>query len=577
MFRLSASVFIFAILTFYSPLEASSGVKGDRADYIIVGVGTAGGLMAKQLTDDKKTSVIALHSGSNFTGSFILKYGKNTLFSVAATLLGSPPPFNPDDLPLPPDVRQQLQDLIDLTATTAKPLYETGKTIPQPNANDDELLWVIPLPEGGGSAVNAGAWCRGTKQLYAQWEAITESGEWSVSRIMNIYKELENYTGKTPNKNSRGHDGPLQVIQNQSSTLSKVFTQAEINATGAPFVVDYNNPNTPIGISPHLQLTRDGDQGYYRISSVSSFLNEDVVNSNGKGVQGRKLQVYLGSRALRVIWNGNTAIGVEYFQNGATKKVYANKGVIVCAGLRSSPFLLSSGVGPAALLNSLGIPVIKDNPNVGSGLADQPHVITLFSSNPNDSNSEGNSPFSQIAWLEDPAHILPGRQLRLTTVDVIPGITPALFDLCQPLSRGSVSINSANPMDPPVIDFGILSNPSDLDLFVRGFQIYIKNINGALQAIDPAYQLLFPDPSILDDTPALQEFIRSSIESNMHFQSHCRMAPEIDGGVVDSHGRVYGTNHLIVADNSINPLCMDGSPMATGYMVAANIARLLGY
>ncbi len=162
---------------------------------------------------------------------------------------------------------------------------------------------------------------------------------------------------------------------------------------------------------------------------------------------------------------------------------------------------------------------------------------------------------------------------------MIPGLTPALFNLCQPLSRGSITINSADPLAPPVIDYGILSNPSDLNLYVSGFQTYIKNINIQLQAIDPAYQLIFPDPAILEPgaTATLEAFIRSSIEANMHFQSHCRMAPLIQGGVVDSNGRVYGVNNLLIADNSINPLCMDGSPMATGYLVAANIARLLGY
>src|SRR5579872_616417 len=108
-----------ALLGLFS-LEAS-GVKGNRADYIIVGVGTAGGVLAKKLTDDMQTSVIGLHSGSNFTGSFILKYGKNTLFSVASTLLGSPVPFTPDNLDLPPEIQQELQDLIDLTKVTAQP------------------------------------------------------------------------------------------------------------------------------------------------------------------------------------------------------------------------------------------------------------------------------------------------------------------------------------------------------------------------------------------------------------------------------------------------------------------------
>jgi len=565
-----------ALLAIFSTQSLHS-FSGNRADYVIVGVGTAGGLMAKKLSDDKKTSVIALHTGQNFTNSFILKYGKNTLFSVAATLLGDPPPFDVSDLDLPPDLQQQLQDLIDLTATTAKPLYEKGFTPPQPNQDDEVLFWVIPLPEGGGSIINAGALCRGTNQLYADWEAIA-GPQWAPGLIMNIYKELEHYRGKTTNRGIHGYNGPLEVIQNPNSQLAKVFTQAVVNGTGTPFVYDYNDPNTPIGASSQIQLTRSGEEGYYRVSSVSAFLNENVVNSKGKGVDGRKLQIFLNSFALRTIWNGTTAVGVEYIQDGVVKQVFANKGVIVCAGLRSSTFLMYSGIGDPAVLTPLAIPVIYDNPNVGQALVDQAHVITMWTSNPNDSNSNGNSPFASIAWLPDPTGVRPGRQLRFTTVDVIPGVTPALFDIVQPQSMGTISINSVNPLDPPVINFNYLDpTTTDLDLFVNGFTTYIQNINTAIQAIDPSYQLILPPPDIFGDPLLLAAFIEAQIEANMHFQGHCRMAPLADGGVVDSNGSVYGVSNLYVADNSINPSCMDGSPMATGYMVAYNIARMLGY
>lgn len=565
------------LLSFSTNDLASQPKSGNTADYIIVGVGTAGAVLAKRLSDDKKTSVIALHSGKNFNNSFIIKYSKNTLFSVLASLIGATPPFDPAMLNLPPAFKQQLQDLLQLTSTTAKPLYETGLTTPQPNANNRELLWVIPLPEGGATSINAGAWCRGTNQLYSQWEAIA-GPEWSVDRILQTYKELEDYVGKTHNPNARGKNGPLKVLQvSPPSMLSKVFTQAVIDATGFPFVLDYNDPKTPVGVSTQLQLTRRGHKGFYRISSATAFLNHHVMKSDGRGVHGRKLRVFFNSNALKTIWEGNKAVGVEYVQEGKNKKVYAKKGVIVCGGLRSSPFLLCSGVGPAALLNSLNIPVIFDNPNVGQGLADQPHVIILFASNPKDSDTNANSPFSQIAWLPAPGGDPTQRQIRIATLDVIPGLTGAFVDLCQPLSRGSVSINSANPLAPPIIDVGELSNPSDLALFVSAFQTYIKAINIELQKIDPSYRLIFPDPAILDDTALLTDFIKEQIEPNMHFQSHCRMAPLNQGGVVNSFGGVYGVQNLFVADDSIVPLCMDGSPMASAYLIAANIARLLGH
>lgn len=559
------------------PLQAkSSGVEGNTADFVIVGIGSAGGLMAKKLTDDKKTSVIALHSGQNFTNSFIIKYAKNTAFSVLSVLLGSPLPFDPASLDLSPAIKAELVAFLNLSDDAVRPLYETGASTPQPNADDRQILWAIPLPLAGGTSVNAGAWCRGTRQLYSQWESIA-GPEWSVNNIFAIYNELEKYHGKTTNPYGRGHHGPISVRQDHVSKLSAVFTAAEIKATGTPFVLDYNDAQTPIGVSAQFQLTRKGDDSFYRVSSATAFLNHDVMKSDGTGVDGRKLQVLFESTGLRTIWDGNKAVGVEYLQNGVQKQVFARKGVIVCAGLRSSPFLMYSGVGPSGLLTSLGIPVKFDNPNVGQNLADQQNTVMIFASNPNDSNVKGNGIFSQISWLPAPGGDPLSRQIRISTVDIIPGITAAILDLVQPLSRGSVSINSADPLAHPVIDLGVLSNPNDLDLFVSAYMTYVKQINIQLQQIDPLYELIYPDPAILDDPILVAEFVKGAVGSNLHFQSHCRMAPLAQGGVVDSTGRVYGVQNLFVADNSINPQDMDGSPMATAYLVAANIARLLGY
>ena len=165
--------------------------------------------------------------------------------------------------------------------------------------------------------------------------------------------------------------------------------------------------------------------------------------------------------------------------------------------------------------------------------------------------------------------------MRISTITTIPGFTISFVDLLQPLSRGNIIINSANPLDPPIIDAGELSNSADFTLFQSVFQTYIKNINIALQAIDPKYQLVFPDQATLNDPTALDAFIRAEVDVTQHYQSHCRMAPFDQGGVVDSTGHVYGVRNLIVADDSIVPQDMDGSPMASAYLIGANIAQIL--
>jgi choline dehydrogenase-like flavoprotein len=521
--------------------------KSARADYVIVGVGTAGAVLAKRLTDDKKTSVIALHIGENLTEDPLIKFSVNAGITVLDALIG--PPF-----------------------------YKNGLTIPQPNADNRQLLWVLATPEGGASSINAGAYCRGTNQVYAQWEAIA-GPKWSVDRVLGIYKKLETYNGETPNPAARGYHGPIDVRQVQDPIPVAIkFTEATIAATDFPFVFDYNDPQTPIGVSAQFQYTQNGPDGEFRVSSVNAFLNEKVVTLNGRGINGRKLRILFNSTGLRTMWKGNKAVGVEYLQNGKMKQVFAKKGVIVCCGLKSSFFLLHSGVGPRSLLESFNIPVVFDNPNVGQGLADQPSLRMIFTSNPDDTPLfPTNGLFAQISWLPAP---IPGsdqtiRELRLATASPIPGFTLSILDLCQPRSRGSISINSADPLADPIINLGTLTQPEDLTILQAGLQVYMKDINEAFKLIDPSYELIFPDPAILDNSALVQDFIKENIGCNQHFQSHCRMAPQAQGGVVDSTGHVYGVQNLIVADGSVVPLCMDGSPMASAYLIAANIAEEL--
>ena len=186
-----------------------------------------------------------------------------------------------------------------------------------------------------------------------------------------------------------------------------------------------------------------------------------------------------------------------------------------------------------------------------------------------------NSIFSQIALLPALGGDPTIREVRITTSNPIPGLAFAVVDLVQPLSRGRITINSFNPFDPPVIDDGMLSNPADLALYVQTFQTYVKNINTTLHAMDEKYELIFPPPALLDDVDLLTAFIQETVQPCQCWQCHCRMAPLEQGGVVNSIGQVYGVEGLYVADNSVNPVAMDGTPMATGYLVAANIARLL--
>ncbi len=546
------SLFLFSLVLSQKQSALSKAIQNKYcqtsiADYIVIGVGTAGAAVTKMLTDDLQTSVIALHSGENLTQDPLIEFSANAPIVVASALVGSS-------------------------------FFQTGQTTPQIQADDRTVLWAIGLPEGGASSINAMAWVRQTNNSSAQWQAIA-GPNWSVNRLLSIYEQLENYSGQTPDPQFRGFNGPIPVRQVAPPTLvSQKFTSAIINATGVPLVEDYNDPNTPIGASPQLQYTQTGTSGALRASSATIFLNNTVMTPDGFGVNGRKLRVIFDALALKTIWSGTKAIGVEYSINGQIQQLFASKGVIVCAGLQSSSFLMHSGIGPKALLNSLNIPVIADNPNVGQGLTDQPFVPLFFSTNPEDSSFpplDPNTIFQQIAWLPDPSGDPTERAFHFATINIFPGSALSLFSLCKVRSQGIITINSADPTSAPIVNPGLFADSADLQLLQRGMQTYIKNINSALQAIDIDYELISPSPSILSNPNLVANFIKESVMTNQCWQGHCRMAPQNQGGVVDSTGRVYGVQNLIVADASIAPIALDATTMAPAYLIGANIAQLL--
>lgn len=551
----------------------------NNPDYVIIGAGTAGSVLARKLSDNNKNNVTVLHNGPNLNSGSLIAQAQNSIISV-------------------------------LYGVTGATLYASGLTTPQPDADNRNLLWIYGLPFGGASAVNASAYARGTNQVYSQWQSI-DGPNWSTTRILNTFKELENYTGLTITPNARGTNGLLPVWQVPTLTRMAAFVFLPALQTalpGIPNVVDYNDPSVSNCIDSRVQYTQTGASGALRASSAMSFLNNTVIDNNGLGVNGRQLSVVFNATADKIIWNGNQAVGVSYYENGVVKNIYANKGVIVTAGIKSSAFLMRSGVGSASLLRSLNIPVIYNNPNVGQGLKDQYRLLFIYQTNPADSQTlplisipssilialaqttvgqqlllyignsvaAQNSMFFESAWLP----VVGGsasdaRLFRFAAINPIPGYAVVLFDLIKPESSGSIAINSTNPFVEPTMNLGVLTNPVDLNNYVDGVQVYIKNITDQLALIDPQYQMVYPDPAILTDPVLLRAFIASDIGTDMHFQGHCKMAPLNQGGVVDSTGHVYGVQNLIVADDSIAPVAMDGAPMASAYMIADNIANLL--
>lgn len=514
-------------------------------DYIIVGGGTAGATVAKILSDNRKNSVLLLEAGEDNDND--------------------EPIFNSIFAPV-------LQNLF-----FARYFWQ-GQGVPQDELNNRTFPWTTGRLLGGASSVNRQLWVRPTDAVISNWEELL-GPLWSPEAVIERFKDLEKYNGLTDNPEARGFKGRVDVRQapaEPTNMAEKLVTAIE-DATGFKRILDYNNPDTPIGPFTRNQYTQHPDGT--RESSSTAFLTPDVVDDEGFGVNGRRLRVLTKATALRIIFCGKTACGVRYLKDGKPCEAFSDKKVIVSAGMKSPSFLMRSGIGPADELEGVGIDVVKDNINVGMHMANHAIIPVLFSTNPNDTPVPPNDPNAHLiagAFLPDPAT---GSDKALRSVQIEPffsnntlivGVSPI-----QPKSRGTVEIQSSDPLKIELGDEEFLDDPDDLRLLMDIFTIYIKDIATELSNIDPLYQLLSPTMDIINDPVQLEAFIRQNLSLTFHEESTLRMSNSEANGVTNFRGEVFGISNLVVADNSIIPFTADGNTSAPAYLIGFTIANQL--
>lgn len=520
-------------------------------DYIVVGTGPAGAVLAKKLTDDKRSSLLALEAGDNNSNEIPIR---NSLYA---------PPFI-------------------LRDNFSPQYYWPGKGVPQAFVDTRSFPWTGGRTLGGTSSVNNEQYVRPSQANMKQWEELL-GPLWSPKRETQLFSELENYNGKTDNPQARGVCGRLDIRQTPvkpTNMVEKLVTAME-KATGFPRILDYNNPDTPIGPFTRWQLYQMPDGT--RESSDTAFLSPDIMTPKGQGVGGRRLTVSFRSTALQIIFdNDKRAIGVKYLKEGKCITAYACKKVIVSAGIKSPQLLMLSGIGPSQVLEKAGVPLIHHNPNVGKHLTSHAFNTVSFSTNPEDRPLPKDDPdalYPGGAFLPDPTA---GADENRRGVQIIglPGENNTLnlgFYLTEPKARGTVIIQDNDPLKMLLANEGFLNNPADMQSIKNIFRTYIKNIAAELSKIDCKYQLLTPSLDIINDDKKLENYIREDLNATHHVQGTLRMAPSQEKGVVDATGHVFGVRNLIVADDSIAPFVSDGNTSAPSFLIGANIAdQLLG-
>lgn len=552
-----------------SPYRAKMSGNELEADIIVVGGGAAGCILMSELSKNGLFSVLGIEGGLNLTDDPAIEAVGLQAFLLAGT--GKPEFFWPG----------------------------WNQTLPMPGLNGRTSDWTTGMLLGGGSSINGLYFGRGTNAMYSRWEEVSGSSNWSLDNILATFNALENYQGLTITPGARGVNGPVNILQ--TPTLSQITSQVLLPSTqaafpGIPTVMDYNDPSVENCIDPRSQWFID-PTGTKRVSSATAYLNSRVMTPEGQGVNGHKLFMLFNSVAVKIVFDKHgRATKVKYVQDGKVFHARARKAVVLASGINSSKLLQLSGIGPSDTLENAGIKPVFINENVGKHLQNHPLIFFTMLADPTLSGVPPGAPYAftiHNVYLPVVGGSASGPRMLQILFEFIPATakTPPLvavgFDLLNPLSEGSVNIQSDNSFQLAAADDGFYQNPIDLANMKRAVSVYIRALlnqfNLRYPFPSPYFKPILTDPLNLvilsgyNDT-VVEQYVKSNSNLSLdihHFVSHCKMAPLEAGGVVDGDTRVYGTKNVFVADNSICPVIPDINTTAPAMMIGLRSSEIL--
>jgi choline dehydrogenase-like flavoprotein len=522
-------------------------------DYIVVGGGSAGSVMAGRLSEDANTNVVLLEAGGK---------GDSGLVNTPAAAVAM----------LPTSINNY-----------------AFETIPQKGLNGRRGYQPRGKCLGGSSAINAMIYTRGHRSDYDHWKALGNPG-WSYDDLLPYFKKSENNLALRDRYH--GNEGPLYVSNLQSDNpFQQIYLNAAVEA-GYSINHDFNGAEQEgLGI---YQVTHQNGE---RWSAARGYLHPHM----GKR---KNLQVQTGVQVERVLFEGKRAIGVVYTQKGKQHILRANKEVILCAGAFHSPQLLMvSGVGPKNQLDQFGIPLVHDLPGVGQNLQDHPDFIFGYSAKSLDliGISLGGTVrlaseivkyvrtrhgmiatnFAEAGGFlkTDPDLEAPDVQLHFV-VSLVEDHARKLHmahgfscHVCvlRPKSRGQITLASNSMKDAPLIDPGFLMEEEDLETLVRGYKLTKKLMDAPSFANIRSKDIFTPDVKTDDD---IRKIIRERADTVYHPVGTCKMGNDAMA-VVDATLKVHGIENLRVVDGSIMPTLVGGNTNAPIIAIAEKAADLI--
>lgn len=503
-------------------------------DYVVVGAGAAGSVMASRLSEDAAVNVLVLEAGGPDTDPRIHQ---------------------------PSAYRELAGSELDWKLATEEEPQLGGRRIAWPRGK----VW------GGSGSLSATVYLRGHRADFDAWEAAGNPG-WGWNDVLPWFKKAENHE-RGPSA-WHGAGGPQNVAEPRwVPPLSLAFLEAAEEA-GLRRHDDFNGESQD-GAALYALNQKNGE----RHSAADAYLRPALHRKN--------LVVESHALVTRILFEGGRASGVAYRQDGVARESRATREVVLCAGtIGSAQLLLLSGIGPADDLRALGIPVRRDLPGVGQNLQDHPRVALTFASKKplgltpaereeaaRDYSRDRTGPFTSTG-VGAGAFARTRPEERAPDVLIIPTGNPVAnawslhVALLRPRSRGSVSLRSPDPGVPPVIRAGYLSDERDLDALVRGLEI-ARTLSARPALVE--YRGVPVSPADGED---LRSFVRENATTFFHPVGTCRMGEDAFS-VVDRELRVHGVTGLRVVDASVMPSLVAGATHAATVMIAEKGAAMV--